>query len=1333
MTSVFKNCFLKIFGPPDDCVGDDCGPDPGCPDCGGGCDDPSDCGCTDCDDGDDGCDGIVVLTKCISEDPAQNDQDGDGIPDCDINNRVYTLGQLVDAGCIPDCQTPPAFGCEDCSLGFPPSKCVDCCPVVPPTITSCSGWVCSARGLACPFTYQQGGCASFITFTVVGDVCPDKEPISGNNETLHPTKNECLILEGCFRGLGPTTPAPRPPKGGPCPLWKCEIVGTVVEPGSSSPGTTTTTPERIRIIRDCTRVVATAETWSTQLGITCVGGCNCANIQSSVGAAGLGGYYGSSPLCEANCDDILIDPVADQAAGNCTFYFCKDDGTGTEICTPKTKPIQKWVFPPTSFGNTQDPQPPTICDHLIPAQGWYRDPNCNNKCEQGDPDGSGVFYCEDPANDGCTLKIVDPATIGPGNVLPDGTQVYPDAAGCRTAERCCVETSKTVWSCNKSSSPGGDTCLCVTSLTNPSCDFDDIPEGTFLTEDECYANTECCKPDSGDPSTGGAVNTIASQYPFDANGQPDSGIPIYYCEGDSVQIQCADAAAIAALSEDFDLSFESNANIAFSIDTGNILIGPEALEQPGAFFKISVDRNCCDNEPVGAIEVLLIDIARKLPPFTTLCSTSEPDITDPPVNGPEYCPVAYCDETNTCVRTFVLLRDITDLNFDPFSECPAEGTQIRFTLDINGSPTSILGIAGNSCPSQCTGQLRTYGLNTSVAQGTFSYKEVNTYTERLKGLRRNDKVFDTLADTRRFGLSGRSRTFTPIINPGYHQNLLGSHIHVSLYYALEGFTTNRTVPDAAYDDINQANLLQSLNPEARKIIQKATDTAGNSITGVILDKLIYLIRLNRLHEITLGDIRSISNHGENIYNSFPKGIASENNVLSIIDEKAKPLYYDKYLSEKTRDRMRVWKTLAPDLNKHILLVERDGTALEHPVSIQDQWFFEASGGIETKSILDGDFWLYTKRDGTPGYAGVFSDIAKAVMLDLVDAAKAVSLLGDKYSTKLTATSVPIARIEEEADLSAPRQDAYYMKLDLDEIEDLNRDKPLIRKTLCTYRWEQDFAVMDEWIKFKPWPYLTVYLDHEDPFLDHLEKRKSITAEFKDISFDSFIGYEEDFPTIPRRIPFYMVIIPTDDIRRTIKSVGSRSVDYSTREVTVPMFNLIENTSTKYGRWTPPGATISLPELGEDVDRNTSRVGGVEASTNINDISTRVKPYVNESEPLPRRPSAFRKFMSAIREAIDEGEYIDQDTKTMAWGTVYQRMDLDVKNAIKSYEVKEFNALRGKFLAGTPTPSEIINSELPRLTNVPPQDINTIDEFVKPVVTKRKITIDPDIPDGPILT
>jgi len=606
-------------------------------------------------------------------------------------------------------------------------------------------------------------------------------------------------------------------------------------------------------------------------------------------------------------------------------------------------------------------------------------------------------------------------------------------------------------------------------------------------------------------------------------------------------------------------------------------------------------------------------------------------------------------------------------------------------------------------------------------ESEFSYDAINAYEEMLRNVQSKDLLFDPLVEDRIFTFPSSKTQYTATPNPGYDKHILGDYIHASVYYAYQAHEGK--FPTTAFDDVGGHTLLLSLQEDIQEAIKNSKDVAGQSLQGAVLAKIAFLIRKNKLGTLTKGALLKLNAGNQNKYGRWQRGRGSENNAIRYVDEKAKPLYYQSY-NGQAKDRMRLWKTVAPDVNKHIALVQRDGSVLEHPISIDDKYFIQYDGSsIQEHSILDGDFFNYVDSLNMIDRGGVFSDIDRAFMLDLSDGAVANSLLGQSNDVTLLASSIPIARIEETADLSTAHPDSYFLVLRPDTIKDINRDHPLVRKSTCKYRWEQDEEEFNEWVQFKPWPYLVVYVDHEDPFLDHLNQRKNLDAIFRDISFDYYKGYENDYPIIPRRIPWYMIIIPTNDPAKTIQSTGSRLIDYSVRELNVTMMSPLGDGNKKPLRFAPPGINIEQAPNREGVDRDV-RPGSIRATSTSSTIRTEVNPYTTGTEPLPRPPSSFRNLMEAVRDVYDTSTFIDPTTSSASWGDVYNRMTTADKATIKRDDIKEWNKLKDGFAQGRPTPSDTLNAGLPRLFRVPPQGITRPEDFVTPKVTARRLDIDP---------
>ena len=689
--------------------------------------------------------------------------------------------------------------------------------------------------------------------------------------------------------------------------------------------------------------------------------------------------------------------------------------------------------------------------------------------------------------------------------------------------------------------------------------------------------------------------------------------------------------------------------------------------------------------------------------------------------GPTYCRVTYCDESNNCITEFADITLLSDRTTgDPLTECAQDGTIVNYQIDAN---TQIPAIAGGTCPPACAGGVMRTFSNEGSNGAEFSYNAVLAYRDMLENVASDDLLYDPLVEDRIFTFPSAKRVFTPIQNPGYDTHILGAYIHASVYYAYQAHTTGSLL--TSFDDVGGETLLQSLHPEIQEALAHARDVAGQPLQGAVLSKIAYLIRKNKLSTLKREDLLNLHSGNQNRYGHYRRSRGSENNAIRYIDEKAKPLHHAAYTGQ-ARDRMRVWKTVAPDVNKHIALVQRDGTVLEHPINVADEYFIqEGDGTITVHNIDDGDYFDYVDRYNKIDRGSVFSDIDRAFMLDLSDGSIVNTLLGSNNDVTLLASSIPVSKIEETADLSTAHPDSYFLVLRPDTIEDMERDHPLVRKSTCKYRWESDETAFNEWVEFKPWPYLVVYVDHEDPFLDHLEKRNNIDAIFRDVSFDYYKGYEDDYPIMPRRIPWYMIIIPTDDPSKTIQSTGSRLIDYSVRELNITMMTPLGSGGKSPMKFNPPGIVVQQAAPTEDVDKDRSRVGGVKAYSTSGTINEQVRPYSTGSEPLPRNPSSFRNFMEAVRDVYDTSTFIDQETNAASWGDVYKRMSTVDRNTIKRDDIKKWNGLKEGFARGNPTPSEVLNAELPRLYRVPPQDIRRAEDFVTPTVTVRKLTVDPD--------
>ena len=579
------------------------------------------------------------------------------------------------------------------------------------------------------------------------------------------------------------------------------------------------------------------------------------------------------------------------------------------------------------------------------------------------------------------------------------------------------------------------------------------------------------------------------------------------------------------------------------------------------------------------------------------------------------------------------------------------------------------------------------------------------------------KLLDVLGTNRR--ITYTKSKFTPMRNSQY-LNIFSDQIHASIWAVLnidrEPYATER-----AFGDIKLNYIHRSLNEQVRNRINKLKDYEGTPLKRKILSRIYRHLISGRLDELDLSDLEGLGSDHE--WYKRSRSVSKENELISLINRKAKPLNYEMY-GGYTKERMRLWKTLAPDLEKAIPYIDSDSVLNFIDVNMDDSYtLLDYNGDSQVKYINEGDFITYINTEGDSNYLDLDSLLSNAVMLDFDDTRAAFAMLNEDYGTTLTAVSDEEALVEETYSLEDPRENFYFLKLDPSTVEDLPRTNPLIRKSSATFTLVTDDDEINEWIEYKPWPYLHFYIEASDPLIDHMLNSGKVLAEFKDVSFDKLQGYADETPVLPRRIPWYITIIPTDRTRYLVGSGRSSLTGYNSRKA---VFRLSPSKKDVQQRWDSDIYNEEISDFFEGVDPRVEQKT-VKVKFNKNKLPIKKRLYKDSTEKLPRKPSSARRLFEAIRAAKDdENNFIDASKETIEWAAVLKNMTpyerRDIYNDIEKFSQKKDLIATNKFAT-----KQVVKDRFVKITDVIDRNLTNVNDYEPPPVKQRSrpIKIDDD--------
>jgi hypothetical protein len=730
----------------------------------------------------------------------------------------------------------------------------------------------------------------------------------------------------------------------------------------------------------------------------------------------------------------------------------------------------------------------------------------------------------------------------------------------------------------------------------------------------------------------------------------------------------------------------------------------------GTIVSMGQDETCADYEGQDIGGVII-----------GTCGDPDPCLTD------NFCDISYCDEQNNCQTTQAFIGDL----YDPlqggigFSVCPEDGQFCTWVADAN---TTIGAIGGTSCPTQCN----TQGLpptgggpdksNLDERLRSLSDDELqsraNNFLATLQRLSSRESILDPIGSNRKYF---ERVSFVPVRNT-LRNDIFADYIHCSIAEIIRAREAGNEIPNAAYSNIGLVPLFRSLRRDVRYRLETIKDSRGVPIKNGFLRALKRAIMSDTLDTIRQDTIPSEGYDVDRIPSSRTR---DEQGLIKFINEKAKPIdpqFYD----GKNKERMRLWKSPAPDLRKAVPLLFQDGTLDYSDVSIEDKFNIVLSDStLSTLTIDPGDIVKYQNSQGRTDAVDLESDKPKAFMLDRGDYARAFGYLGDELTTKIEVQTPESALIEETYSLDTPRQDIYFMKVNLSSVQDVDSDKKLIRLTQVKYDWVEDEEEIDEFIRYNPWPFENYYIAPEDPFFDHLEYTKYITATFKDISFENLVGYRDDSIIMPRRLPWYIQIIPSDDPRNLLSEGKTFLSGYSKR-----FFNARYHPykpATGADKFKQPWINqFDQEQRGEGFDPRDDYVGTLRFGYNKQQFKEIQKPLLNGEEKLPRKETPVRKLLRSIKEVKDtSGSFIDEKNTYIPWPEVYKKMSVSEIQALKFFEFDSWSEKENKIANNTLATESTVKDRYSKLSDVPKEDLRTYDDYVKPEVKVRATRIDRD--------
>jgi len=520
----------------------------------------------------------------------------------------------------------------------------------------------------------------------------------------------------------------------------------------------------------------------------------------------------------------------------------------------------------------------------------------------------------------------------------------------------------------------------------------------------------------------------------------------------------------------------------------------------------------------------------------------------------------------------------------------------------------------------------------SYPSGVKSYSFIST-TPLSQGEQAVKRKFTIYGD----GLTNPALTFynsntisdSIAVSYGYQRGTLLSDIMDETVRGILEINEGKKIDDYVYSAITSAKVLSSIDSDVQKVLKEVLTLNGNPIENMIGAALMEAIIRNEYLYFSKGELLDLVDLSPSRTKISRAASYAENNVsaMDIILQNSISINPDDY-NIKTKNRLLNWKTLSEDLNKRIIFKTADQT--ETPIYIPNNDTIPILDYKENPNILemqDGDFFIANTITGDKRLK-VFSDIAKARILPYEYSDQASYLAREDFIFTLDASSATSALVEFNVDASSARQDYYFLKLDKDTVEEVPNDSILTKKTKAVYNY--DNSAIDDFVKHKAFPYLIIYLRHDDMLFNHLENTNEATLVFKDFTLDYFSNTPEDYFLV-RQLPQHMLLIPSDRTHKVVTHTRSSLVDFNTRRANLTPSPFKEDVTapTKDPLYLKAELTTT-DSINFEVDTEKGVIYQ-EAVKYIFDSSSvlDINQYNNNTEVLPRKKLPTSKVLEEI--------------------------------------------------------------------------------------------------------
>lgn len=477
----------------------------------------------------------------------------------------------------------------------------------------------------------------------------------------------------------------------------------------------------------------------------------------------------------------------------------------------------------------------------------------------------------------------------------------------------------------------------------------------------------------------------------------------------------------------------------------------------------------------------------------------------------------------------------------------------------------------------------------------------------------------------------------------YQNTLFGNQVHKDIINAINSNVRSYYVNSLFfYTTYYNSNLpiLNSLNEKLRRELDKLPIKDVSRVVEAISSSVL----LDELERIDNQDLLKIIKEAP-----AKQERISITEAYSIFNDNKVPLNPEKHDNLFRQKELQTWKTFPLDLDKK-LEITASGTSYYSYVAKDDSiTFIDASGNEDLLYINDGDTLSVVAGRGILEHYPLTTTIDQAYTLPQDVINDLFNSLGAE-EFKLHAKFIGTSSVDTEAqqDLESESATHFFYKLEPSSVTDLPTGDVGIRYTSSVYTKLSELEDINDYIKFKGFPTMVLPVANHDPLVALMIRENTLNISSMDLDFRGMRG---DF--MPRTIPYYIIVTPTDSIKLNNFNVKSTLTDITNdipvRELSF-VFNQYPQNKNKGLSHDYLTRNFSYPSTNINYNLDTQ---GIYYSFGIKDRLNKIR-FRGGSETLPKDSLGLRKFLSITQDLVDN--YTIEDN-TLTWFDVLSRMKL----------------------------------------------------------------------------